>query len=125
MMIIIVSTCRLLDFLLKVADFGRQSSEESLVSRVFCLNVQHRRQNQIIQNLHICLRLGSHKAWTLSITSAVTLSASIPDQDGDIKGDDQLIMIIILIKLVIIRGGDQLILVIILIPVVMIGVMIN
>ena len=39
--------------------------------------------------------------------------------------DDELIMIIILIKLVIIRGGDQLILVIILIPVVMIGVMVN
>ena len=124
-MTIIVGTCRLLDFPLKVADFGRQSSEDCFVSRVTCLNIQHWRQNKIIQNLHICLRLGSHKAWTLSITSAVTLSASIPDQDGDIKGDDQLIMIIILIKLVIIRGGDQMILVIIFIPVVMIGVMIN
>ena len=100
-MMIIVSTCRLLDFPLKVADFGRQSSEEFL-SAVTCLNVQHRRQNQIIQNLHICLRLGSHKAWTLAITSAVTLSTSIPDQDGDNWDGDQLIMIIILIKVVII-----------------------
>ena len=100
-MMIIVSTCRLLDFPLKVADFGRQSSEDSFVSRVTCLNVQHRRQNQIIQNLHICLRLGSHQAWTLAITSAVTLSASIPDQDGDNWDGDQLIMIIILIKVVI------------------------
>ena len=100
-MMIIVSTCRLLDFPLKVADFWRQSSEEFL-SAVTCLNVQHRRQNQIIQNLHICLRLGSHKAWTLAITSAVTLSASIPDQDGDDKGDHQLMMMIIsLIKMVI------------------------
>ena len=96
-MMIIVSTCRLLDFPLKVADFWRQSSEESFVSRVTCLNVQHRRQNQIIQNLHICLRLGSHQAWTLAITSAVTLSASIPDQDGDDKGDNQLIMIIMVV----------------------------
>ena len=55
-------------------------------------------------NLHICLRLGSHKAWTLAIASAVTLSASIPDQDGDDKGDHQLMMmIIILIKMVIIE----------------------
>ena len=83
---IIVSTCRLLDFLRKVADFWRQSSEDFFVSRVTCLNIQHRRQNHWIQNLHICLRLGSHKAWTLAITSAVTLSASIPDQDGDNKG---------------------------------------
>ena len=102
-MMIIVSTCRLLDFPLKVADFWRQSSEEFL-SAVTCLNVQHGRQNQIIQNLHICLRLSSHQAWTLAITSAVTLSASIPDQDGDDKGDHQLMMMIIsLIKMVIIE----------------------
>ena len=119
-MMIIVSTCRLLDFPLKVADFWRQSSEEFL-SAVTCLNVQHRRQNQIIQNLHICLRLGSHKAWTLAITSAVTLSASIPNQDGDDKGDDKLIMITILIKMVMIRGDNQLIMEIILVKVVIIG----
>ena len=58
--------------------------------------------NQWFPNLHICLRLGSHKAWTLAITSPVTLSASIPDQDGDDKGDHQLMMMIIsLIKMVI------------------------